>query len=525
MKRSLWFLHLHPFLLGIYPVVALLGHNITQVYLLDALRPFLIMVVVTGILWGVLWLVYQDWARAALATSFLVFLFLLHENLSNLIRQDITLFSVAIGQGPLLLPIFGGVTGLGLWWIRKGKVHPVSLARIFFTVGLMAVLFPTYQIVAFDLGARTADWQTVGIANLHPPKITRAAYPDIYFIVLDAYAREDILAEVYDFDNSPFLNELQKMGFYIPACSQSNYSKTAFSISSTLNLNYLDVLGGGSAAAALKNKDLIRENQVRRLLAQWGYKTVAFPTGLFWSVMDTAEVFLTPEQENLRKIGPWEPLGEINPFEALLLQTSFHTILDLLTLSGINLPLNQETLQAAIEDDVDRQKYDRVQFALDALERIPYIPGPKFVYAHIVSPHPPYLMNREGEFDSDLKGRKYGYIEQILYLNQRMLTILQTILDHSKTPPIIILIGDHGTKRVEWTPDIVKNLSAYYFPEGGSERLYDTMTPINSFRILLDYYFGTDFGPVEDLSYRSLSDDHQLDLERVPNTCTRDSNR
>jgi hypothetical protein len=521
MKQSQWFLNIHPFFFGVYPAAALLGHNIAQVYRLDVLRPFLMMVGVTGFFWGCFWLIYRDWVRAAFVTSFFMFLFLFYENLYTLVR-DIKLFSILINRHWILLPIFGIIAFFGLRGLRKGMEKPVCLAQIFFTIGLVAVFFPVYQIVSFDFESRIAHASIGEIVTANPPKIIGDDFPDIYFIVLDAYARDDILDEVYEFDNSPFLTELEKMGFYIPTCNQSNYSKTAFSIGSTLNLNYLDVLGGGDAKVAARRKHLIRDNEVRELLSQWGYKTVAFPTGLFWSVMDNADVFLTPEQDNLRKIGPWEPFGEINPFEALLLQTSFHSILDLLTLSGITIPKHEGSLASAIENDVDRQRFDRVHFALDALEKIPYIPGPKFVYAHIVSPHPPYLMNRDGEFSLELKGKKDGYIEQIMYLNNRILNILRTILDHSKTPPIIILEGDHGTKRIEWTPDIVKNLSAYYFPEGGNERLYNTMTPVNSFRIIFDYYFGTEFGNVEDLSYRSLSDDHQLDFEMVPNTCTRE---
>lgn len=517
MKRFLYF---HPFFFGVYPVVALLGHNVAQAYRLDALRPFLLMLSMTVILWAVLGLVYQNWTRGALATSFLLFLFLVHENLSTQLSR-VTLPSLPISLVQVLGIVWGGLALFGLWWMGKGVKNPLVATQFFFTIGLVALAIPVFQIVSFDLEKAFYSSKIEFASASAPPLSEDREYPDIYFIVLDAYARDDILTEEYGFDNTPFLSSLEDMGFYVPTCNQSNYSKTAFSIATTLNLDYLDVLGGGSAYKAVRNKYLIRDNEVRRILTQWGYTTVAFPTGLWWSVMDDADVFLTPEQDNLRKVGPWQPLAEVNPFELLLLQTSFHTPLAWLTASGVTEPLHEGSLEAAIEEDVDRQKYDRVQFALDALERIPYIPGPKFVYAHIVSPHPPYLMNRAGEFDLTLKGKKAGYIEQMIYLNERLLPILQGILDHSDTPPIIILEGDHGTKRVEWTPDIVKNLSAYYFPDGGSDHLYNTITPVNLFRIILDHYFGTDYGTVEDISYRSLTDDHQLDMELVPNTCTR----
>ena len=37
-----------------------------------------------------------------------------------------------------------------------------------------------------------------------------------------------------------------------------------------------------------------------------------------------------------------------------------------------------------------------------------------------------------------------GYPDTVAYLNNRMIPILQSILEHSATPPIIVLQGDHG---------------------------------------------------------------------------------
>ena len=64
--------------------------------------------------------------------------------------------------------------------------------------------------------------------------------PDIYYLVFDAYGRGDILQEFYDYDNSPFLNSLRKMGFYVASESRANYPMTALSTACTLNLEYLD---------------------------------------------------------------------------------------------------------------------------------------------------------------------------------------------------------------------------------------------------------------------------------------------
>lgn len=146
MKR---FFNIHPFLFGVYPVVALLGHNVAQAYRLDALRPFLIMMGLTGLLWAVLGLVYRSGTRGALATSFLLFLFLVHENVSTQITGSM-LFSYPIGAY-FLLPIFGVVALVGLWQIWRGIANPVRVAQVCFAMGAVALSVPVFQIVAFDV--------------------------------------------------------------------------------------------------------------------------------------------------------------------------------------------------------------------------------------------------------------------------------------------------------------------------------------------------------------------------------------
>jgi hypothetical protein len=61
---------------------------------------------------------------------------------------------------------------------------------------------------------------------------------NVYFIILDQYARTDILKDVLNIDNSNFLSELEKRDFLISKNSHSNYNRTGLTISSTFNMNY-----------------------------------------------------------------------------------------------------------------------------------------------------------------------------------------------------------------------------------------------------------------------------------------------
>ena len=40
--------------------------------------------------------------------------------------------------------------------------------------------------------------------------------------------------------------------------------------------------------------------------------------------------------------------------------------------------------------------------------------------------------------------------------------------------------------------------NAYYFPNGQYDLLYDDITPVNSFRVVFDSQFQTNYGMVED---------------------------
>ena len=44
------------------------------------------------------------------------------------------------------------------------------------------------------------------------------------------------------YDNSAFISDLEKMGFYVAKCSQSNYPRTDVSLGSSLNMDYLQNL-------------------------------------------------------------------------------------------------------------------------------------------------------------------------------------------------------------------------------------------------------------------------------------------
>jgi hypothetical protein len=120
--------------------------------------------------------------------------------------------------------------------------------------------------------------------------------PDIYYIILDAYGRQDSL-QTLGYDNSAFINERESLGFYVASCSRSNYPQTVMSMASSLNMNYLwDAVPnqGPDDRNAEPVYASLRDSRVRRQLESRGYEIIAFDSGANWLNWRDADQYLEP---------------------------------------------------------------------------------------------------------------------------------------------------------------------------------------------------------------------------------------
>ena len=128
------------------------------------------------------------------------------------------------------------------------------------------------------------------------------------------------------------------------------------------------------------------------------------------------------------------------------------------------------------------------------------------------------MLSPNGEFVSNQRNIDPGYLNQIIYLNKQVLSIVKNIIQTSEQPPVIIVQGDHGSPRTNYTPVRLPILNAYYLPGNGKEKLYASITPVNTFRLILDHYFGTSYGLLDDVARYSTENDI-FNFKIVPNTC------
>jgi hypothetical protein len=165
----------------------------------------------------------------------------------------------------------------------------------------------------------------------------------------------------------------------------------------------------------------------------------------------------------------------------------------------------------------DEKKYDIIINDLDKFEGVTKMPGKKFVYLHVLAPHPPFVLGENGEF-APTQDPIQGYDNSVTYLNIRIIPLIKTILANSKNPPVIILQGDHGWGATDKTRTFI--LNAYHLPGGGASQIYPTITPVNTFRLIFNTYFGGNYPLLEDKSY-FLPDEDYFNPQAVPTSCSK----
>jgi hypothetical protein len=350
-----------------------------------------------------------------------------------------------------------------------------------------------------------------------------AAKPDIYYIILDGYAREDTLKEFYGFDNSEFINELDQLGFCVASDATSNYPQTLLSLASSLNFQYVDdtlLEIDPSSDDRRPLVDRVHHSRMRQIMGENGYTFVAFDTGHVTSVEDADIYYKYRGPQNTGQTY----FFSMNSFESLLFE---QTIVRPLIAVGV---INQKYLKDTLEAPYIRHG-GRVLFAFETLARVPKMDADYFVYAHIIAPHPPFVFGKNGELISHTKaytlgdtaefantqgGTKeeyiQGYTNEMTYVNSLTLRTIKTILSESETPPIIIIQGDHGPGAyLDWSAKEKTNLrdrfsilNAYYLAGRESTSLYPFISPVNTFRVVLNEFFGTDIELLPDRNFFSL---------------------
>jgi len=487
----------HPFLFAAYPVLSLLAFNINQTSWEQAVRSLLLSLG-TALVLLLFWrLVTRDWQKAGLMTTIMLLLFFAYGHVIRLLQgqnSELDLFHA----NRYLTAVWMSILILGLWFVWRIVKRDIGGLTQFLNIAIgIALVFPMYTIVTQEI--RSSNDIQPSETVVSSPSATASTFPDIYYIVLDAYTSDAVLDELYNFDNSPFLQSLQARGFYIANESHSNYSQTLLSLPSTLNMSYLDAVqeqAGKDSEDRRPLEQFLHQNEVVAFLKEHGYQTAAISSG--WQPTEFTEFdhYYTSN------------FSIINGFEVMLIQDTW-----LGSLFSLKLTYEQKRRQNL--------------YIFDALQDVSELASPKFVFAHSTITHVPYVFGPNGEplnpgdvysmhdgagMNIDQSAYIQRYPDQVRYTNQLLAESIDHILATSETPPVIILQGDHGpglTLDYESVDDTCAKerlsiFNAYYLSDDGVEELYESISPVNTFRVILNAYFNTDLELLEDRSYYAL---------------------
>lgn len=500
---------LHPFLFALFPIFFLYANNWGHISNNQVHFPILMAVILLFVTWLVLQWKYKDKYKSALATSFFLILFFSYGHLFDLLPTE----PIRIRYHWLFLPIWGSLVYFGMKYIKR-MPHDLTQVNYGMNVGaLILILVPFLSNFFIFSGGITLtnDAHASFLPQIKTDRLTTPEQrPDIYYIILDAYARADTLQTMFNYDNSPFLNFLENKGFSVAEKSRANYNQTWLALSSAFNLTYLNSFVGEHGMEENNRtplKQLIQNNKVVPFLKHYGYKFVSFESGQSFTNMKAADIPMPPRKD----------AEEVDEFHVTFLGST--------PLPGFFYEVGRLIGEPKNAYQIHR---DRINYAFDHLPDLAGKESPIFVFAHILGPHPPFVFGPNGEaIDPDRRYwigdgtaffNKGGTMEEYLnnytgeveYLNTRLKETIEKILTKSKTPPIIIIQSDHGSRlELDWLDADNTNfqeafsiLSAFYLPNA-KVQVPEGISPVNTFRLIFNTYFGTNYDLLEDRSYYS----------------------
>lgn len=549
---------LHPMLLSLCPLLGLYAQNLDTVQPGAIVRPGIVLAAASFLLTALLAIVLRNRYKAGLVTStILVSLVVMWGVLEDVISRAIPLYPNLPPAAFYILYglVAAGAYGFSVFEYREDRARlrthlilltaMLALGLVVATWGLSPMfgrraawiitaylMLTVYAVTVvlrysddYQVMTRSANWfssillglyavviiynwpHSSGAASLLSDLSAPAdgagdaqAAPDIYFIALDGYGRADVLRTSYGYNSLPFEEALDAKGLRFSERATSNYAEVSLSLATCLNLDYAhNMLDGseGETATPAHLMELYHQNRLFRFLKQRGYRILAFSPGI-------------------ESMEPRDPVDEVlsPPYGT----TEFEMVL-----------LNR-TIASRVMEGVYYLRYgnpaawgfshlrSRVQYALATLQTLPAEPSesPRFVYAYLPFPEPPYLVTRDGGLaqpfgpgslgiDRFFRGMesdyREAYLDQVSYLNKMLDAAAASILKDSKRPACILIASCRGAnvmRQSGTTPlhERFATLTAFHFPGTYAEALPQDISMVNLFRFTLNRLFGASLEPL-----------------------------
>ena len=500
---------IYPFVVALYGVLALAASNVREVVWLGVLvTPITTALVVAAAAWVLSRVVSGDVHVRALVALAIILWFSWYGYFHRALVKQPLLFGLSRHQ--YAIPAYLLLLSAGVYVIVRRFPRPLSdLSRYLNITTALLILIPTVTLIR-DHGLRGGNAADQGTEpHTRPVLASDAVRPNIYLIILDKYTGAHSLTANYDFDNSQFIDSLQRLGFTVPRAPQANYVHTHLALSALLNWQLLDDRPAdltASGGALPLDYAAIEDNRSWEFLHQRGYRFVFFPSAYPATARNRHADLQLPDPRQVTS--EFEVVWRRNTLAMPVRRWWCRTV----GCSSGNFPYTPAPPAL-------------IDWKFQQLAQMPDSGGAIFAFAHFTVPHEPYVFRADctprepywpmADTGADELPVKQAYVEQIECVNRKVLRFVDTVLAKSKTPPIIILQADHGHGRLgrtftilpEDAPTLVAErtdiFAAYYLPGHPPGVVYDSITPVNVLPRIFNHYFDAQIPLQPDATYWS----------------------
>ncbi|MFN3826612.1 MAG: sulfatase-like hydrolase/transferase [Micavibrio sp.] len=441
--------------------------------------------------------------------------------LSFLLFQYVPFVTPHLSKAVLLLYLAGTFALTFVLCIRQQAAR-TALSVLFVT----SLLFSSYNlgIIFYMQLKRSYDLSQIPakadlLKDAHVPNLAQA--PDIFVIYQDSMSDFSTIHRIFGYDSADYKRFLEDSGFYIASVARSYYTQTLLSISSTLNMNYLQDDIRLPHTRFFDNKpaiDYYLHPRLFEFLMKNGYD-VHMATSAY-------NVDSTKDQSINDIRAPDFIIGGMTN---VLGDSIFYPLLNLF-FGGQREFLNPYYKMY----NTVKEHYDFLREHAGKEED-----RPRLVYFHAMTPHPPFIFAANGDladypFDDVFSYKdgvyhprselyeggwndfyKRAYAEQVAYSQKEIISVVESFKKREgKRPYVIVIQGDHGSrahrnfKSLERTDktELFGITNLIYFSDGDYSSLQSDISPINTMRVIMNKYFDAKLSMLKNQNWYSTWD-------------------
>jgi hypothetical protein len=367
-------------------------------------------------------------------------------------------------------------------------LKPEMRRRFVFYLNVLLLLYLLADAVLIGKHALYEQQRPGPVAAANDPVHKHTAPKwDVYFILLDEYGSTASLQRNIGFNNAPMDSFLVQHGFSVQHGSRANYNLTLFSMASVLNMEYLQGLPASRVVNVIDYNDgaqWIKNSKVVTGFERQGYDIANYsifdldrrPSMLNEEILPIRTRLITANTFYDRFLKPYYVLHfEAGKKDRLWGKYNYYAFMQY-----------NEKVWSDLNAGVSRKNK-----------------RPLFVYAHVLSPHTPFYFDKHGQL-LDIKTamrvtKNYDpqyYQYNLVHTNATLQTTIENLLRNKKDKAAIVVMGDHGFRKMVQAKDrqvLFQNMNAVYFPDHDYAQLYDSISNVNMFRVLMNKVLGNDY--------------------------------